>query len=102
MLDIHTLIANLRRPRLLVRAARFGLDDYKRERVLLRLLQVDVLPRSGDAIMQLMGVEAELNDQRIAKSATYTIADHIETLTAIMGEAEILQATHRPKADQLT
>ena len=96
ILDIQSLVAKLSRPRLLVRAARFGLDDYNRERTLPRLLQCETVPRPGDSVMQLMGVEAELNDQRIAKSATYAIADHIEVLTAIMGEAQILQATTRP------
>ena len=96
MLDIQTLISNLKRPRLLVRAARFGLDEYRRDRALERLLKCENAPRSGDAIMQLIDIEADLNEQRIAKSATYAIAHHIEALTAIMGEAQILQATTRP------
>ena len=95
MLDINTLVSQLRRPRLLVRAARFGVDDYDRERDLPRVLKTDSVPRPGDAIMQLMGVEAELDDQRASKDALYTVGAHIDTLTAIMGEARILQATTR-------
>ncbi len=46
MTDFHTVLANLRRPRLLIRAARFGLQDYRRDRDLRRLLaEVQLLPR---------------------------------------------------------
>lgn len=99
MLDIQTLVSQLHRPKLLVRAARFGLDDYKRERDLLRALEVETLPRSGEAIMQLLDVEADMNAQRLRKDATYALSRHIEVLTAIMGEARIMQATTRPRAD---
>jgi len=95
MLDIQSLISQLRRPRLLVRAARFGVDDYDRERDLPRVLKTDTVPKPGDALMQLMGVESELDDQRSRKDALYAVGTHIDTLTAIMGEARILQATTR-------
>jgi len=39
MTDFRIILANLRRPRLLIRAARFGLEDYRRDRDLSRLLQ---------------------------------------------------------------
>ena len=32
MTDFAAILANLRRPRLLIRAARFGLQDYRRDR----------------------------------------------------------------------
>ena len=34
MTDIRALLSDLRRPRLLIRAARFGLGDYRRDRLL--------------------------------------------------------------------
>ena len=37
MTDFRIILANLRRPRLLIRAARFGLEDYRRDRDLSRL-----------------------------------------------------------------
>lgn len=93
MLDIQTLVSQLKRPKLLVRAARFGLDDYKRERDLLRVLKCMRIPRPGDAIMQLLDVEAALNERRVARDATYMLSQHIDALTAIMGEARLLQAS---------
>jgi len=97
MLDILTLVRQLSRPRLLVRAARYGVDDYNRDRDLPRILKCHHTPRSGDAIMQLMQLEAELNDQRLAKDALYAVAAHIDVLTAVMGEARVFQATSRPQ-----
>ena len=44
MTDFRTLLADLRRPRLLIRAARFGVADYKRERDLRRLIKRPTAP----------------------------------------------------------
>ena len=38
MTDFRKILADLRRPRLLIRAARFGLADYRRERDLRRIV----------------------------------------------------------------
>jgi hypothetical protein len=97
MLDIQSLIAQIKRPRLLVRAARFGLDEYRRDRDLLRTLGLLSVPRPGDALMQLMGLEEDLNRQRLAKDPLYSIAQHIDALTGIMSEARLLEQSARPR-----
>ena len=91
MLDLQTRIANLRRPKLLVSAARFGLDRYNRNAALPRLLSGKLPERSGQAIMQLLEVEAELNEARRERAATYSCARHVEVLVALMGESAILR-----------
>ena len=45
MPDPRTLLATLRRPRLLMRAARFGMTDYRRERDLRRYVDRTGLAR---------------------------------------------------------
>jgi hypothetical protein len=95
MKDIFTQIHELKRNPLLVRAARFGVDDYQRERHLRRSLKFDKMPSSGEALMRLLEVEREMNDARIAGNGNYTIAHHVEILIAIMGEAQVLRATSR-------
>lgn len=95
MLDILGMITNLRRPRLLVRAARFGVDDYVRSTMLPRLLHSVALPRHGEAIMCLLEIEADLNDRRLAAAADYSIARHVSVLIALMGEARLLRAATR-------
>jgi len=93
MLDLHTRLATLKRPPLLARAARFGVDDYRRAVHLRRILQCDALPRHGHAIVQLLDVEAALDDLRKDRAATYRPGQHVEVLIAILGEAHLVHAT---------
>lgn len=95
MQDILSMIAGLSRPRLLVQAARFGVDGYNRLAHLPRLLGTLALPRSGPAIIRLLEIEAGLNDRRLAQAADYSVARHVEILIAIMGEARQMRALTR-------
>jgi len=96
MLDIQTRIAQLRRPNLLVRAARFGLDDYVRNTHLKRILNTEIIPRPAPAVVELLELESMLNAARIQKQATYSVARHVDVMIALMAEAGILAATTRP------
>ncbi len=93
MLDLQTRIATLKRPALLARAARFGLDGYRRSVHLERLMQCDRLPKHGEAIMQLLDIEGEFEELRTARSGNYSPARHVELLIAIAGEAQLMRAT---------
>jgi hypothetical protein len=93
MLDLQTRIRSLVRPTLLARAARFGVDDYRREVHLRRILGCEHLPRHGAALIQLLDREAEKDAQRTAKSGEYRPSHHVELLIAILGEARIMRAT---------
>lgn len=96
MFDINTRLKSLKRPRLLARSVRFGLDDYRRDVHLKRLLHCDSMPRPADAIMQLFDLEAEVNTLREEKSGAYSVARHVEILIALAGEAQMMQAAARP------
>ncbi len=89
MTDCPTLLATLRRPRLLMRAARFGLGEYRRERDLRRY--VDRVTSPEETVTSLMTVEAKLEATRIAGDAAYSVARHIEVLIAILAEAQFLR-----------
>ena len=92
MQDIHSFLATLHRPRLLMRAARIGAQDYRRKGHLPRLLGYGNLPRHGQALMQLVGMEAELEQQRTEADASYSLIAHVDVLIAIVGEARELRA----------
>ena len=99
MQDLLTQLSQLRRPRLLIRASRIAAQDYRRDARLPRLLGYGVTPRSGDAVVRLMALESELNEKRETGDASYSIAGHVEVLTALMGESQLLRmqaATGRP------
>jgi hypothetical protein len=50
-------------------------------------------PDLAAALVQLLEAEAIMNDDRIKKQATYSVARHVEALVAIMAEAQTLHAT---------
>ena len=93
MQDVLSMLAALRRPRLLIRTARLGTEAYRRDSHLQRLLGYGTVPRSAPALMRLMALEAEENDRRRTGDAGYSLARHIDLLIAMMGEAQILRAT---------
>lgn len=92
MQDIHSLLATLHRPRLLMRAARIGAAEYRRDGHLPRLLGYGVLPRHGEALMRLVDIEAELERQRSTADTSYSLVAHVDVLIAIVGEARALRA----------
>lgn len=99
MLDVLTLVKQLKRPPLLVRTARIGVDGYQREAALNRLIHADASIGSGEALMHLLDAEKVIDDKRRASAADYTIAHHVDMLIAIMGEARALR--HKAEAGAL-
>lgn len=87
MNDIQTLLKSLRRPKLLIEAARIGLPQYRRERHLERLLNQSNLPGSRQAAVKLYCLEQEHDEARRAGSAAYSVARHLDVLIALMAEA---------------
>ena len=90
MTDIMQLLSSLRRPRLLIRAARFGIADYNRERDLKRLIREPSAPAPERALTRLMSEEAHLEDTRTNGDASYSVARHVDILIALMAEARLL------------
>jgi len=88
MTDFRTLIADLRRPRLLIGAARHGLADYRRERDLRRLIDGAAPPERS--LPRLLWEEERLEATRRSGDATYCVARHIEFLVALMAEVRLL------------
>jgi hypothetical protein len=94
MEDVLTMLSRLKRPTLLIRTARHGLQDYNRIVHLRRLLKTEALPGPGQAIVRLMELEAVVDQLRVAKRAEYSVARHIEMIVAMMCEARILKTSN--------
>jgi len=92
MSDISTLLANLRRPRLLIRAARHGLCDYRRDRDLRRLINATSPPSPESALAKLFDAEERTEETRRAGDAGYSLARHIDLLIAMLAEARLLRS----------
>ncbi|MCR9126421.1 MAG: DUF6477 family protein [Rhodobacteraceae bacterium] len=102
MQDLLTMMTTLRRPRLLIRAARHGAQDYRRDRHLQRLLGYGRLPRSGEALMRLVEIEAQQNERRQTGDASYSLLRHLDVLIAMMGEVRLLKAGHADRQPEPT
>lgn len=89
MTDFRIHVAEMRRPRLLLRAARLGLTDYCRDRDLKRLID-GAQAGVQTVVPRLLDEEARLEMTRVAGSATYSLARHIEVLIALLAEVRLL------------
>lgn len=97
MTDPTLALRALRRPRLLIRAARFGLTDYRRDRDLARLVPGAPMPGPAQALCALIEKEAELEETRKSGRAGYSIARHVELLIAMMAEARLIPRPAAPR-----
>lgn len=79
----------LRRPRLLVRAAKAGLSAYSRKRDLRRVLKCEELPQPGAALSRLIHEEERLDQARRDRAADYDVQHHLLLLIALIAEAVI-------------
>ena len=95
MSDFRQMLAEIRRPRLLIRAARFGMTEYNRDRDLKRLLASDVPASPERAVPQLIAEEQKLEATRQAGEAGYSLTRHIEILIALLSELRLL-----PRSEQ--
>ncbi len=91
MKDLFSLMESICRPRLLIQAARIGVDDYNRKTSLRRLLRSAPPLGTGKTIAHLMNLEQVMEDKRLTGDASYSITRHVEVLSAMMAEANILR-----------
>lgn len=89
MLDFAAALAERRRPRLLVRAARLGLSDYRRERDLARLMGGRSRAPDAEVLPALLEAEQQMETRRRGGDLSYSIARHVEILAALMAEVRL-------------
>jgi hypothetical protein len=88
MHDIFSVLETIRRPRLLMQAARHGIAAYRRSRDLRRLIGAEAAP--AQALVKLISAEERIEQTRLSGEADYSAADHIELLAALIAEASRL------------
>lgn len=89
MHDLNSFAESLRRPSLLVRAARAGLTQYNRNRDLRRLMQ-DQVPPPAVAVRRLIDAEALAEERRQSGDTGYSLTRHVTLLIALMAELRLL------------
>jgi hypothetical protein len=90
MNDPIARLTSVRRPRILVRAARAGVTDYRRDRDLKRFMRNPKAVSSDAVFGTLLAEEARLEDVRTRGDATYSAQRHVAVLTALIAEARHL------------
>ena len=90
MTDFAPLLAALRRPKILIRAARAGVADYRRERDLKRLLKAGHGRAPRLVLDILLAEEDRLETNRASGETAYNLQRHVALLTAIIAEARLL------------
>jgi hypothetical protein len=84
-----TDLSTLRRPRLLIRAARHGMNEYRRERTLARLVEGHGQLSPDETLHHLLQAEARIEAERTSGQGTYSVTRHVEVLIAMMAEARL-------------
>jgi hypothetical protein len=92
MTDLASVLTAIRRPKILIRAARAGVADYRRDRDLKRILRLPRATAPQQAIGTLLAEESRLEATRAAGEATYSLQRHVAVLTAILAEARLVPA----------
>lgn len=98
MIDPLTALGALHRPTLLVKAAKIASHYYSREKTVRRLLGKPTLPGRKECILRLMELEREMDVARQHKNPAYSVARHVELLTALMHEAQTPRAVYKERS----
>lgn len=80
----------LRRPRLLIRAARIGVTEYRRDRDLRKLVGAAGMGGPARTLPALLAEEDRLETLRLAGDASYSVTRHVGVMIALLGEARLL------------
>lgn len=91
MKDILGVLADIRRPRLLLSAAREVAKNGRCSGSLQRLLGPQLGASTGATLLQLLELEAGLDEMRRKRIGGYSPRRHIEVLAAVLGQAEQLK-----------
>ena len=87
MTDLSKFLSQIRRPKLLVRAARMGLLHYKADRDMPRLVRAHT--KAVERVKSLIAEEQRLEDGRQTGDSTYSIQSHVGILTALIAETRL-------------
>ncbi|QHQ34940.1 DUF6477 family protein [Algicella marina] len=87
MSEVIQSLNELRRPRLLVRAARLGASLYRRDRDLAAALGGE--PSHRQTLSSLLSLEESIESIRRRGNGAYSPEKHIRVLTALIAEAQI-------------
>lgn len=84
--EVMARLSYMKRPSLLVTAARAGVMTYNRERSLRRILKTTGTPALLKGLTMLLDEEQIQNDLRRTGSGLYDVSHHIELMIALIAD----------------
>lgn len=91
--DISAEPATLRRPSVLIRAARAGQAGWRRDRDLPRLLGRETVPSNPAALRMLRAAEGAADTARREGRADYDLHRHVRLIIALLAEMRLRAET---------
>lgn len=88
-------LSKLRRPRLLMRAARIGAQEFQRQSQLPRILRNKNLTDEEQVVSELIDIECEIEERRVSGNLDYSISQHVDILTALLAELDLYKMKKR-------
>ena len=85
-MPLNNVLDRILRPKILLKAARIGQNNYSRNRDLKRLIGAQKPPKPEHAVECLIRREVELEEARIVGNATYNVKLHIHVMAALLQE----------------
>ncbi|MGB0960212.1 MAG: DUF6477 family protein [Halocynthiibacter sp.] len=86
-MDVFSVLETMKRPKILMLAARHRVADYTRDKDLRKLTRTDYMPGPSEALLLLISLEKSMNHKRVEQDGTYNVYRHVDVLGAILGEA---------------
>ncbi len=96
MTNSISTLNSLKRPKILISAARLGLANYDRDADLRFIVKTGRTPCHDAAIESLLTRESALEDNRKEGHAGYNVQEHIRVLTALFAEVRLPNFGRKP------
>lgn len=96
MTDADAILSKLRRPNLLIKAARFGAKRYKRKKHLKSASPNGLRMDQSALLKDLMEKENDLEWNRRAGTSDYNLKRHVLVLSALLAEAKRARRNEQP------
>ncbi len=87
MTQSNVNLSQLRRPKLLVRAARAAMQEYSRHRDLKQISGISSKLNGRHLFAALLQEEITMEESRLLGDATYNVRNHICIITALLAES---------------
>lgn len=87
MTDLNAQLSTMHRPKILIRTARAGIQQYRRSRDLKRISGMPANTTTIRVLDSLIRVENQMDIERKDGDASYSIRKHVAVMTALLAEA---------------